>query len=76
MNAEYDCKRCRATCTTDDGCEPTEYCHHCAQAMVADATVLEEYPESGDGKRVWALHAQTWLYPGDKILVINTNKPR
>lgn len=30
----YDCKRCHATCDTDEGCEPTLFCHHCAQVLV------------------------------------------
>lgn len=28
------CADCGATCMTDDGCEPTPICHHCAQAAV------------------------------------------
>jgi hypothetical protein len=43
-----------------------------AAAQLADATELERYPDNGDGKRVWANHASVWLYPGDRVLVVNT----
>ena len=70
----YDCPRCKAACDVDPGCQPTEFCHHCAQTILAEATTLEEY-EGTDGRRQWADRASVWLYPGDRLVVINVTPP-
>lgn len=31
---DFDCARCHSPASLDGGCEPTRYCHHCAQALV------------------------------------------
>lgn len=36
MNEDNDCPRCHVSVTTDEGCEPTEFCHHCAQDLLIE----------------------------------------
>lgn len=40
------------------------------ESRLNQATVLEEYSGT-DGRRQWAHHASTWLYPGDKIVIMH-----
>ena len=36
MYDDFSCKRCHESVSLDKGCEPTEYCHYCAQELVVE----------------------------------------
>lgn len=38
---DRSCSRCRSTYALDDMCEPTKYCHHCAQELVTEFEAQE-----------------------------------
>ena len=72
---ELTCSRCRTEVFTDEGCEPTDLCHHCAQAEVIDlrtalaaaierATVAERERDEARGKAAYMVEA-FWLAIAD-----------
>ncbi len=71
MNEDNDCPRCHVSVDTDDGCEPSKFCHHCAQDLLVEVTaVLRELHDNQNGPPLekWRAEWQAAMTKAEELL--------